>query len=96
MLSSYFHCKEHDGRVCFPGVHDDLRSVSPSIVNDEIEETIENALRDDHRLSVDELSALFSQISRSLLSETITETLGYRKLSARWVPKQLTDQHKFK
>ena len=22
------------------------------------------------------------------------ETFGYRKLSARWVPKQLTDQHK--
>ena len=28
------------------------------------------------------------------LHETITETLGYRKLSARWVPRQLTDQHK--
>ncbi|KAK9711619.1 hypothetical protein QE152_g25374 [Popillia japonica] len=34
-----------------------------------------------------------NQIARSLLHETITETLGYRKLSARWVPKQLTDQH---
>ncbi|KAG5317907.1 MOS1T transposase, partial [Pseudoatta argentina] len=50
--------------------------------------------RDDRRLTVDELSAMFPQISRSLLHEIITEALGYRKLSARWVPKQLTDQHK--
>jgi len=36
-----------------------------------------------------------SQISRSMLHKTTTETLEYRKLSARRVPKQLTDQHKF-
>ncbi|KAG5319755.1 MOS1T transposase, partial [Pseudoatta argentina] len=64
------------------------------LLTDDIVKKIENALRDDRRLTVDELSAMFPQISRSLLHETITETLGYRKLSARWVPKQLTDQHK--
>jgi len=35
------------------------------------------------------------QISRSMQHKTTTETLEYRKLSARRVPKQLTDQHKF-
>ena len=35
------------------------------------------------------------QISNSLLHKTITETLESWKLSARWVPKQLIDQHKF-
>ncbi|KAG5319264.1 SETMR methyltransferase, partial [Pseudoatta argentina] len=85
-------CREFkNGRT---SVHDDQRSGSPSILTDDIVEKIENALRDDRRLTVDELSAMFPQISRSLLHETITETLGYRKLSARWVPKQLTDQHK--
>ncbi|KAG5321301.1 SETMR methyltransferase, partial [Pseudoatta argentina] len=84
-------CREFkNGRT---SVHDDQRSGRPSILTDDIVE-IENALRDDRRLTVDELSAMFPQISRSLLHETITETLGYRKLSARWVPKQLTDQHK--
>ena len=63
----------------------------PSIVK---KKNNENALRDDRRLAVDELSAMFPQISRSLLHENITD-LGYQKLSARWVPKQLTDQHKF-
>ncbi|KAG5324314.1 MOS1T transposase, partial [Pseudoatta argentina] len=85
-------CREFkNGRT---SVHDDQRSGRPSILTDDIVENIENALRDDRRLTVDELSAMFPQISRSLLRETITETLGYRKLSARWVPKQLTDQHK--
>ncbi|KAG5325007.1 SETMR methyltransferase, partial [Pseudoatta argentina] len=81
-------CREFkNGRT---SVHDDQRSGRPLILTNKIE----NALRDDRRLPVDELSAMFPQISRSLLHETITETLGYRKLSARWVPKQLTDQHK--
>ncbi|KAG5314668.1 MOS1T transposase, partial [Pseudoatta argentina] len=85
-------CREFkNGRT---SVHDDQRSGRPSILTDDIVENIENALRDDRRLPVDELSAMFPQIARSLLRETITETLGYRKLSARWVPKQLTDQHK--
>ncbi|KAG5322887.1 SETMR methyltransferase, partial [Pseudoatta argentina] len=85
-------CREFkNGRT---SVHDDQRSGRPSILTDDIVEKIENALRDDRRLTMDELSAMFPQISRSLLHETITETLGYRKLSARWVPKQLTDQHK--
>ncbi|KAG5319567.1 MOS1T transposase, partial [Pseudoatta argentina] len=85
-------CREFkNGRT---SVYDDQRSGRPSILTDDIVEKIENALRDDRRLTVDELSAMFPQIFRSLLHETITETLGYRKLSARWVPKQLTDQHK--
>ncbi|KAG5313020.1 SETMR methyltransferase, partial [Pseudoatta argentina] len=85
-------CREFkNGRT---SVHDDQRSGRPSILTDDIVEKIENALRDDRRLTVDELSAMFPQISRSLLHETITETLGYWKLSARWIPKQLTDQHK--
>ncbi|KAG8332678.1 Xaa-Pro aminopeptidase 1 [Homalodisca vitripennis] len=34
------------------------------------------------------------EFRKSLIYETITETLVYRKLSARWIPKQLTEQHK--
>lgn len=43
---------------------------------------------------MDEISVMFPRTSRSLLYETITETLGFHKLRARWVPKQPTDQHK--
>ena len=75
-------------------VRDDQRSGRPSIVTDEIVEKIEKTLCDNRRLTVDELSAMFPQISRFLLHETITEILGYRKLFAKWVLKQMTDQHK--
>ena len=68
-------------------VHNDQRT--------EIVEKIKNAFRGDRRLTVDGLSVMFPQISRSLLHKTITETLGYQKLSARWDPKQLIDQHNF-
>ena len=82
-------CREF--KIQSTSVHDDQRSRRPSIATDKIEEKIKNVLRDDRRLTVDELSAMFPQISRSLLNETITETLGYRKLPARLVPKQLTN-----
>jgi hypothetical protein len=68
-----------------------IRGVEDLQLTDKIVEKIKNALSDNRRLTVDELSAMFPQISRSLLNETITETLGYRKLPARLVPKQLTN-----
>jgi hypothetical protein len=71
-------------------VHDDQKRG----LTDKIVEKIKNVLCDDHRLTVDQLFAMFLLISRFLLHETITETFRYRKLSARWIPKQLTDQHK--
>ena len=71
-----------------------IRGVKDLQWTDGIVEKSENVFCDDRRLTLDELSAMFPQISRSLLHKTITETLGYRKLSARWVPKHLTDQHK--
>lgn len=85
-------CREFkNGRT---DVHDEHRSGRPSILTDSLVEKIEEAVRGDRRLTLDELSVMFPQISRSLLHETITETLGFHKLCARWVPKQLTEQHK--
>ena len=69
-----------------------IRGVEDLQLTYEIVEKIEIMLRDNRRLIVDELSAMFPQISRSLLHETITETFGYRKLSARWVPKLHGDE----
>jgi histone-lysine N-methyltransferase SETMAR len=42
------------------------------------------------------ISQDFPEISRSLLHEIVSEKLAYRKLCARWVPKQLTEEHKMK
>ena len=75
---------------CRTSVHDDQRSGKPWI---DWQNCWKNR-KEDSRLTVDVLSAMFPQISRSLQLETIIEILEYRNLSARWVPKQLTDQHK--
>lgn len=76
-------------------VHDNLRSGRPSISTDDIVKKIKNAVRDDRRLTLDELSAMFPPLSRSLPHETITETFGFRKLCARKMgyPKQITEQY---
>ncbi len=55
--------------------HNDQRSERPSIVTDELEEKIDNVLRDNHRLMPDELPVKFPKIFRSLLHETIKEIL---------------------
>ncbi|XP_023724320.1 uncharacterized protein LOC111873645 [Cryptotermes secundus] len=50
---------------------------------------------ENRRVTIAELSSHVLQISRSLLHEIVTEHL-FRKLCARWVPKQLTPEHKTK
>ncbi|KAE9543005.1 hypothetical protein AGLY_002916 [Aphis glycines] len=61
--SVYKWCREFkNGRT---NVHDDLRSGRPSILTDDIVKKVENAVRDDRRLTLDELSAMFPQLSSS-------------------------------
>jgi hypothetical protein len=38
----------------------------------------------------------FPQISWSLLHEIVPDTLRFRKLCSRWMPKMLTEEHKMK
>ena len=77
-------------------VHDDERSGRPALVNDDMVRAIEEKIRGNRRFTITSLSEHFPEISRSLLHEIVSETLGYRKLCARWVPKQLTEEHKMK
>ena len=44
------------------------------------------------RITIRELSSHFPQISRSLLPKIVKEYLLFRKLCARWVPKQPRNQ----
>ena len=77
-------------------VHDDERSGRPSLVNDEMVRAIEERIRGNRRFTITMISQDFPEISRSLLHEIVSEKLAYRKLCARWVPKQLTEEHKMK
>ncbi|KAJ4429714.1 hypothetical protein ANN_21918 [Periplaneta americana] len=49
---------------------------------------------ENRRFTITELSSHFPQISRSLLHEIVTKHLLFKKVFARWVPKNLTPEHK--
>ena len=55
---------------------------------------VEALIRGDRRLKVREM-ALDLGLPKTIVHRIINE-LGYRKVSARWVPKQLTEDHKLK
>lgn len=77
-------------------VHDEDRSGRPSVVNDELVNRVNEKIRENRRFTISELSEHFTEISRSLVHEIVTEKLGYHKFCARWIPKVLTDDHKMK
>ena len=61
--------------------------------SDEKTEQAQQMILANRRITIDEL-AQFLQISRGSAQEIIHEVLGYRKVSARWVPRQLREEHK--
>ena len=79
-----------DGRT---SVEDEPRSGRPCTSSgaDQVNR-VDALIRQDRRYKVRDL-ALELDISKSVVHE-IVQKLGYRKVSARWVPKQLTDVHK--
>ena len=75
-------------------VHDEARSGRPSLVNDNLVRKVNERVRDDRRFTISDLSLHFPLISGTLLYDTVSSHLGYRKVCARWVPKMLTEEHK--
>ncbi|XP_015438009.1 PREDICTED: histone-lysine N-methyltransferase SETMAR-like [Dufourea novaeangliae] len=73
-------------------VHDEERSGRPSISN-EIAAKVEQTMREDRRITLDDLCILVPEISRSTIHRILTEKLQYRKVCARWVPRMLTEDH---
>ncbi|KAJ4446250.1 hypothetical protein ANN_12944 [Periplaneta americana] len=70
-------------------VHDDERSGRPSLINEDRVELVRQCIMENLRFTITELSSHFPQISRSLLHEIVTRHLLFKKVCARWVPKNL-------
>jgi hypothetical protein len=68
----------------------------PSVVTDEIIQKTDENIRADRRSTTDELYQQCPELSRTVLHETVTKRLGYRKLCVSSVLKMLTDNHKKK
>ncbi|KAJ4446940.1 hypothetical protein ANN_13642 [Periplaneta americana] len=75
-------------------VHDETRAGRPSLITEDLKTKVNDRILQDRRTSFDELHIAFPDISRSLLGEIVSQHLGYHKICARWVPRQLSDQHK--
>ncbi|KAJ4444241.1 hypothetical protein ANN_06032 [Periplaneta americana] len=75
-------------------VHDETRPGRPSLITEDLKTKVNDRILQDRRTSLDELHIAFPDISRSLLGEIMSQHLGYHKICARWVPRQLSDQHK--
>ncbi|KAJ4426490.1 hypothetical protein ANN_27304 [Periplaneta americana] len=64
------------------------------LINDDHVELVRQCIMEIRRFTITELSSHFPQISRSLLHEIVTKHLLFKKVCARWVPKNLTPEHK--
>ncbi|GFO41773.1 histone-lysine N-methyltransferase SETMAR [Plakobranchus ocellatus] len=63
--------------------------------NEENTTRVDELIRYYRRMKIREI-ALKLEIPKSTVHEIVHDTLGYRKVSARWVPKMLTEDHKLK
>ncbi|GFN99585.1 histone-lysine N-methyltransferase SETMAR [Plakobranchus ocellatus] len=61
--------------------------------NEENKTSVDEHIRCDRRMKIREI-ALKLEIPKSTVHEIVHDTLRYRKVSARWVPKMLTEDHK--
>ena len=77
---------------CRVSVTDEQRSGRPSTSADLVPE-IEETVRVNRRVLLKELEEQFN-LSHSTIWDIVHEPLGYRKLCSRWVPRQLTEDHK--
>ncbi|GFW36862.1 histone-lysine N-methyltransferase SETMAR [Trichonephila clavipes] len=75
-------------------VHDNERSGQPSFINVNLVELVWQRGMKNRRFTITELSSQFPQISRSLSNEIVTKHLLFKNFCARWVPKNLTPEHK--
>ena len=63
-------------------VHDEVRSGRPSLVNDDLVRKVNERVRDDRRFTISDLSLHFTQISRTVLCDVVSN-LGYRRPRSR-------------
>jgi hypothetical protein len=75
-------------------IHVEERSGRPSVVSDDLVQTVDQKICERRRFTISELSCEFPQISRTVLYKTVTVRLGYHKFCATWVPKMITGVHK--
>ena len=83
-------CREFSG--CRLSVTDEQRSGRPSTSADLVH-AIEETVRANHRVLLKDLEEQFN-LSHGTIWDIVHECLGHRKVCSRWVPRQMTEDHK--
>ncbi|GFX17746.1 histone-lysine N-methyltransferase SETMAR [Trichonephila clavipes] len=74
--------KFKDGRK---KVHDEKHSCQPSVFSDDLMQAVETKIRENRRFTITVLSLKFTEVSRSVVYEIVTDDLNFQKLCFRWV-----------
>ncbi|GFT76564.1 HTH_48 domain-containing protein [Trichonephila clavipes] len=82
-----------DGRE---NVHDEPHSDRPSVITDDLVNTVDEKIREDRRFTISTSALEFPNVGRTTLHKVVSEKLKFRKLCAHWVPRLLTEEHKLK
>jgi transposase len=64
-----------------------------SVATETVKEQLEQRIRDYRRITIDEITVEFN-MSHGSAYNIVHDDLGYRKVCSRWVPSQLSDDHK--
>lgn len=76
-------------------IHDRQRIWRPSTSNEAVTK-VRQTTHEDRRISLNDLSSLVSEVSRSAIHKVLMQKLQYWKLCARWVPRILPEDHKWR
>ncbi|GFR64245.1 histone-lysine N-methyltransferase SETMAR [Elysia marginata] len=77
-------------------LNDEPKSSRPKTsTNEENTTRVDELIKRDKRMKIRQI-ALKLKIPKNTVHELVHDTLGYRNVSARWVPKALTEDHKLK
>ena len=80
-------CREFsEGRT---DVHDEQRSGRPILISYDLLQETEGEIRANRHVTIRELNHIIPEVSKTTIHEAVTENLGYKKLCACWVPKNL-------
>ena len=74
-------------------IHDEQPSGRPSTWNEMVAK-VEETMHKDRRVSLDDLCDSIPKVSRTIIYRIVTDKLQYRKVSATWVLRMLTENHK--
>ena len=66
-------------------VHDAERSGRPSVITNALKQKLNRIIRENRHFTISEVYEHCPEVSHTVVYETVTEHLQYRKICARWI-----------